>query len=226
VRNLAGYELLRRVGLAHGVEVQQHRHQLDRAHAVDHRVVDLGDDGEAIVLQSLDDPQLPQRLAAIELLGRQPAHEVTQLIIVSGSWQRCVADVVVDGEVLVIDPHRRPLDRHMGEPLAVAGHEMQLRCDELTDALDVDAAAVTRQIAGLEHGEAGDVHVGHPRLEREKRVVEIRKPLVEAHVERLAIEDSGEPRDGHTTGFTLALRRTPGHRASRAPVGDRRAAVS
>ena len=49
--------------------------------AVDEGVVALADDREAVVVEALDQPQLPERLAAVELLGEDPRGQVPQLLL-------------------------------------------------------------------------------------------------------------------------------------------------
>jgi hypothetical protein len=65
--------LPRRLGLLDlarlGRDVEEHREDVDARHAVDERVVGLRDDREAVVLQAVDEPHLPQRLGAVELLA-------------------------------------------------------------------------------------------------------------------------------------------------------------
>jgi hypothetical protein len=51
-----------------GVEVEEDGGDVHAGDAVDQRVVALADDREAVVVQALDQPQLPERLAAVELL--------------------------------------------------------------------------------------------------------------------------------------------------------------
>ena len=78
-----GLELLlgrRRIAL----EVEQHRGQVDARDAVDQRVVGLGDDREATVVQALHQPVLPQRLGAVQLLGGDPRGEQEQLLLAAG----------------------------------------------------------------------------------------------------------------------------------------------
>jgi hypothetical protein len=58
--------------LGGGHDVEQDRGEVDPGDPVDHAVVDLGDDGEPVVLQAFDHPQLPQRLGAVQLLGDDP----------------------------------------------------------------------------------------------------------------------------------------------------------
>src|SRR5215203_4507491 len=48
--------------------VEQDGREVDARDAVDERVVRLGDQCEAVALEPLDQPRLPQRLRAVELL--------------------------------------------------------------------------------------------------------------------------------------------------------------
>ena len=59
--------------------------------------------------QPLDQPQLPERLRAVELLGEDPRGEVAQLLLGAGRRQRGLAHVVVEVEVGVVDPDRAAL---------------------------------------------------------------------------------------------------------------------
>ena len=54
------------------LEVEQHGGEVDAGDPVDERVVGLEDQREAIALEPLDQPALPQRLGAVELLGVDP----------------------------------------------------------------------------------------------------------------------------------------------------------
>ena len=58
------------------------------------------------MLDPLDDPHLPQRLAPVELVGGEPTHELTQLTRPTRIWDRDAADVEVGVEVAVLDPAR------------------------------------------------------------------------------------------------------------------------
>ena len=92
-----------------GREVEQHRREVDARDAVDQRVVGLGDQREAVVLEALDQPHLPQRLGAVELLGEDARGQVLQLLLAARRGQRGVAHVVLEVEARVVDPHGRPL---------------------------------------------------------------------------------------------------------------------
>jgi hypothetical protein len=47
-------------------------------------VVRLADDREAAALQALDQPELPEGLRAVELLGEDPRREHAQLLLGAG----------------------------------------------------------------------------------------------------------------------------------------------
>ena len=96
-------------GLARGRgDVQQHRADVDRRQPVDHRVVDLGDDREPVVGEPLDQVDLPERPGPVELARHEAADELAQLRVRAGSGQGGAADVVVELEARVVDPHRQP----------------------------------------------------------------------------------------------------------------------
>ncbi len=86
----------------------------------------LGQHREAVLLKSLHEPQLPQRSRAVKGLREDPSGEPFELRLAAGGRQRGVPNVKAGVEVRVIHPHRTPLiERHEGEPLAVARHEVQ-----------------------------------------------------------------------------------------------------
>ena len=89
-------------------EIEEHSCEVDARDAVDQRVMGFGDQCEAVVLEALDQPHLPQRLGAVELLGEDPCGQALQLDPGPGRRQRRVAHVVLEVEVRVIDPHRAP----------------------------------------------------------------------------------------------------------------------
>ena len=62
-----------------GREVEEHGGEVDAGDAVDQRVVGLGDQREAPALQAVHEPQLPQRLGAVERLGVHARGERAQL---------------------------------------------------------------------------------------------------------------------------------------------------
>ncbi len=90
--------------LRRGRRVEQDADDVDSGDAVDERVVRLRDDREAVSSKPLHDPQLPQRLVAVEALREHPAGQVSQLLLAAGHRQRGHAHVVAEVEVGVVDP--------------------------------------------------------------------------------------------------------------------------
>jgi hypothetical protein len=150
----------RRVSLT----VQQDGQEIGAGHPVHHAVVDLGEERPAAVLQALDHPQLPERLAPVQLLGEHPAGQVAQLLGAARLGHRGVAYVVQDLEVGVVHPHRTTqLQRDEAHPLPVAGNEPEVRRHgahelavrrrrSLEDADVADVHGVPVVLDGQEHG--------------------------------------------------------------------------
>ena len=108
--------------------VEQHRRDVHAGDAVDERVVGLGDQREAPAGHALHEPDLPQRLGAVQALGEEAPGEPLERRVVGRLRQRGVADVVVGVEVRVVGPHGAALaERHEREALAIARHEVQAR---------------------------------------------------------------------------------------------------
>ena len=119
-----------------GGGVEQHGGDVHARDPVHERVVGLGDQREAPSRHPLDQPDLPQRLGAVQALGEEPPREPLQRCVVARPWQRGVADVVVRVEVGVVGPHRAPLiERHVRQALAVARHEVQAALHVLDELL-------------------------------------------------------------------------------------------
>ena len=134
--------------------------------AVDERVMGLGEHREAVLGQPLDQPQLPQRPGAVEGLREDASGQPLELLLAAGARQRGVAHVEADVEVGVVDPHRAALvERHEGQPLAVARDEVQA---------GRRSAPPTRRsrCVAVEHHAAGHVHVGRVALQVQERAVQ------------------------------------------------------
>jgi hypothetical protein len=131
-------------------------------------VVGLPDHADASVRQLVGDPQLPQRAAAVELLRhhlvRQPA-EVTAAT---------AAHVVIDVEVLVVDPHRVvDGERWLGEPLTVARSAAHAASHVVAQLFE---AGRLPPVGLPERSRPADVHVRRGALDLEKRRVERCEP--------------------------------------------------
>src|SRR5437660_7678050 len=97
----------------------------------------LHQERDSIVAETLDDPKLPQRLRAIELLRHDPARERLQLSVVARVRHSRVPHVVGEIEVGIVDPDRPVHDRYPHEPLAIARYEVEARGDVRPQAIDV-----------------------------------------------------------------------------------------
>ena len=149
----------------YGSGVEQHGGEVDAGDAVDERVVRLGDEREAVALEALDEPHLPQRLGAVERLRVDPRGERAQLRLRAGRRQRGVAHVVLEVEAGVVDPQRTAgLDGREGELLAEARDEVEPRADVVREV-------VVGGRRSLEDHHRADVHVrDRPFLGHERRV--------------------------------------------------------
>ncbi len=112
--------------------------------------------------ESLDHPDLPQGFGSVELLGHDASHERPELGLTSRGGERGVAEVVVDVEMLVVDPHGPAhVEGHEPDHLPVTGNERELAPDH------VDDVAVAR-CRPLEDPDGGDVHVADVVLNVQK----------------------------------------------------------
>ena len=156
-------------------EVEDLGHEVDTHHAVDGGVMHLGDDAHVPALEALDDPQLPERAAAVERAPGDLGRELGELVGAAGGRERRPPDVVVEVEVGILDPHRvmhaeRDLDYAAAERLEAR----QALGDELPHRLDGEAAG---DVGGVEDHRRHDVHVRRGGLEREKGGVKAGQPL-------------------------------------------------
>ena len=97
-----------------GGQVEQHGGDVHPRHAVHQRVVGLRDQREAVALEPLHQPDLPQRLGAVQALGEDPPGQPAQLVLRARRGQRRVAHVVVDVEARVVDPEAAGPSRSAG----------------------------------------------------------------------------------------------------------------
>jgi hypothetical protein len=164
--------------LAVRVEPHHRGHQVDARHSIDHAVVHLGDHREAVVLEPVDEPHLPERAVTIELLRHDATGQPLEAPDVAGHGQARMAHVIVEVEPGVVDPHRMREERHPRELLAKPRVPLQRAFRHRADALDVDAAVLRAQGLRVEDADRADVHVDVGVLEGEKSGVQSRQPLV------------------------------------------------
>ena len=139
-----------------------------RGHAVDHRLVRLAEECEAIPLDAFDQVHLPERVAPVERPAHDPGDEVIELAQRAGCRQGGSAYVEGDVEALIVDPDGRgESPGHLAQPLPVARDVGDAIADELDEALVIQGARLL-----LEESEAADVHGRGRALEIEERRVE------------------------------------------------------
>jgi hypothetical protein len=115
----AGNPRPRRLDPGPGLGREERREQVDARDPVDHAVMHLAQHGEAAVLETLDEPGLPEGPASIERALENPPDERLQLLLVPRPGQVRVPDVVRQVELMIVDPDRVAGQRQM--VAAVAG---------------------------------------------------------------------------------------------------------
>jgi len=135
----------------------------------------LRDDREAVLVDAIHQPQLPQRFGAVQALREDAPGELPQLVLAGGRGERGVAQVVARVEMRVVDPDRPALyERRERQLLAVARHERE-------PVLDLGDEVRVRGRLALQQEHRADVHVGPAVLEREERGVEPAEAVAVAH---------------------------------------------
>ena len=140
-------------------------------------MVGFRDDREASLTEPLNDPHLPERLAAVEFLRHQASDQALELPLVAGARQMGVTHVVGEIEAPVVDPHRLAERRGRLEALAVAREAVETRLHQAPDVLDVDSTLRRRERSALEDRGGADMHVAVAVLDLEEAVVERREPF-------------------------------------------------
>src|ERR1700730_2944546 len=157
-----------------GRDVQQDLRQTGAGHRVDHIGVHLGHDRCAPVLQTLDEPQLPQRLGSVEFVRHQPTDEFVVFSAPARRWDGYVPYVEIDVEILVLD-EPRPVqpERRSGHQPPQLRQLRQTRLDELSDRLEAEI----RRIRGIADRRGTDMHVPAGRLGKPESCVRARQPI-------------------------------------------------
>ena len=129
------------VGRWVGLEIDEHRREVDVGHPVAESVVHLDDQPDMVIGQAVDEPQLPQRARPVERQRLEATHQRGELIIVARTGERGEADVVTDVEVVVVDPHGSGLVvRHLHHPLTRPRNTMQTPLDVLLEFVEADSS--------------------------------------------------------------------------------------
>lgn len=89
-----------------------------------------------------------------------------------------MADVIVEGELGVVDPNRTSVVRDPLETLAIARDVLELGPDVGPNSFDVDPAVVTFERGCVEQGDGSHMHVAGPGFESEERRIQITERFV------------------------------------------------
>jgi len=171
--------------------------------------VGLRDDRESPLTEPLHHPHLPERFAAVELLGHQAADQALELPLIAGARQMGVTHVVGEIEAPLVHPHRLAERRGRLEALAVAWEAVEARLYQGPYALDVDASLRHRERTALEHRDGADVHVAVAVLDLQEAVVQRREPFeAEARGLANAVALRLEPRRALVNPWALRARST------------------
>ena len=109
---------------------EEHAEDVEAGDTVDERVVGLGEDREAIAIEALHEPHLPQRPVAAQVVREDAGGEHLQLVVAARLRERGVAHVVAQVEALVVDPARAGLgERNLRDALPVTRHQAEARLD-------------------------------------------------------------------------------------------------
>ena len=129
-------------------------------------MVGLAQDGEAIAVEAVNQPHLPQRSPGGQGLRKHAAAQDAQRLLVRGRGKRGRPHVKANVEPVVVDPYRAALiQRDQRQPLAVARHEVEPGLDVLDEVFVGGRRA-------LEDEHRGDVQRGRLVLEVQEGSVE------------------------------------------------------
>ena len=129
----------------------------------------LEEDRTSVVLESFEDVELPQRLAAVQRTRQDPSHHTLQLEPAARLRDRRSPEVEVQVEPIVVDPERPGETGGQAEdPLPQARCQVEARRGDASDILVREGTVLARG----EHGHARDVHVHGGALEIEEARVE------------------------------------------------------
>ena len=89
-----------------------------------------------------------------------------------------MSDVVLERELIVVDPHRVAVVGHPFQTLPIAGYVLELGEDVSPDSGEIDSTVLALEGGCIEQGHSSDVHMTGPGLERQERGVEVGEKLV------------------------------------------------
>ena len=134
----------------------------------------LQEDRSSVVLESFEDVELPERLAAVERTGQDSPHRALQLQPAARLRDRRSPEVEVQVEPIVVDPERPgEAGGQAKDALPQTRREVEARGGDAGDILVRERSVLARR----EHGHARDVHVHGGALEIEEARVEAGEPF-------------------------------------------------
>jgi hypothetical protein len=138
--------------------VEEHLTDLYCANAVYQRLMRLGDEREAAILQSLHKVDLPKRPGMVERSAEYPRYQLVKLLAVTWTGKSSTPQVIAQVEALVVDPDGRGnATQDVSNSLAVARNKVQPRRDNLSESVGVDDFArrlEDREPTGMHWGRA------------------------------------------------------------------------
>jgi len=135
-------------------------------------------DGEATVLETLDEIVLPERPRAVERNHMKVSDQVAQLLHCSGARQGPAADVIVEIELVFVDPHWViDAERCHLRSAPIGGEQVEPRHRVVAELLKGNVRWVARR---SENRHAADVHRCLGRFQIEEAGVQRREPLHDA----------------------------------------------
>jgi hypothetical protein len=157
------------------VRFQRLRHLVGRRDAVGQHVMDLVDDRDPVICQTLGDIHLPQRTAPIERCAGDLADQLIELPTSARSGHACTAEVVIQVDVVVLHPHRMvQLQRDVYELAAKRRQRHQPRIGRAAEQIE---AVSTLQAGHVEHADLQRMHVDFGCLAvQHQRVYAIKSP--------------------------------------------------
>ena len=147
-------------------EVVQLGHDLRAGGPIDRSVVDLGDEADAVMLQALDDPDLPERFGPVEWHRRDLGCDRREFASPTWLGGGDAADVIVGIKIGILDPHRMvQLERNFDEASGEGRNRMEPPDDVIAKCFE--RVAVGHGGGVVDPGHA-DVHVSTRRLQVKK----------------------------------------------------------
>lgn len=158
-----------------GVRVKQNAGDVHPRHSIHKAVMALTHDRETPAIEAVDEPKLPDRLAAVEPLGEDPSRDRAKLLLGSRFGQGRMSHVILNVELRIINPDGTALaERNEAKLLAKPGNQGQAH-------LNVPAKLPVSGGGAFEDQGRTHVHVRRTILNVEERRIESGQPVSRCH---------------------------------------------